>query len=432
MKKKLIWPGPKRRATSIVVFPLIAAIVLFAGPAAGFALGYRATPIDNRPLADFPSLSDGWSFFPKFQAWADDHLPYRSQAVKAGTNLSEGLFGEPARFSSGGVTVAGVGGSNTTTTTTEKPTDANGDGVKYPQVIAGKNDWLYFGSDFEPACKPEESMSTIMQGFQTLSDAASQSGRKIVIVIAPDKSSAHPENLPSNYAGKACAAKQKASFWAAAAKLKGIQLTDPKPALAQLEKSTGRSVWRKYDTHWAPEGAAAFATLVASELEPSLLNSTTVVPGKQVQAEGDLTALLGDPKSESVTSVAVDRPGVTLHSAGKDVAFNKTPDLGYSPITVTGTSTGAELYQPKTLLLGDSFFEASQSEILPFFRSISYVHNMSGDIPGANATLAVQVKDTDTIVYELVERAAVGGYVSYQHPKNFEALASAMLKYPRN
>ena len=57
---------------------------------------------------------------------------------------------------------------------------------------------------------------------------------------------------------------------------------------------------------------------------------------------------------------------------------------------------------------------------------------MSGDVPGENDTLAAQVATSDTVVYELVERAAVGGYVSYQHPANFNALATAMLEHPRN
>lgn len=212
----------RRQRNKVVVFPLVAAIVLFCGPLAGFALGSRAQPIDNRPLARFPTLSDGWSIFPKFQAWADDYLPLRSQAVKAGTNISEHVFGEPARFSSGGVAVAGVGtGAGSTTSGS---TAASG-GVKFPQVVQGRNGWLYFGSDFEPACNPQESMKVIVDGFQTLSNAAQESGRKLVIVIAPDKSSAHPENLPDTYAGKVCAAKQKKAFWTATKSVTGSTIS---------------------------------------------------------------------------------------------------------------------------------------------------------------------------------------------------------------
>ncbi len=128
----------------------------------------------------------------------------------------------------------------------------------------------------------------------------------------------------------------------------------------------------------------------------------------------------------------IDRPGLQLRSNGKWITPTQTPDLGYSPVTVTAKSTSAQLYEPKTMLLGDSFFEASRAELAPFFSSLSYVHNMSGDVPGENATLAAQVATTDTVIYELVERAAAGGYVSYQSPANFNALATAMLARPRN
>jgi len=424
-------PKPNRlRRSRVVVFPLIGALLLFGGPAIGFALGDRATPIDNRPLAAFPSISEGWKFLPKFQAWTNDYLPLRAQAVRADAEISQALFGEAPRFATGGasVGVAGVGTNTPTTGSTAKPSN----GVKYPPVLTGKDGWLFYGSDVEAPCKPQESMATIMKGFQTLSDAATKSGRKIVIVIAPDKSSAHPELMPDSYAGKACMAKQKIAFWKAASTLTGLTLLDPKPALASFEKQSGRPAWRKLDTHWAPEGAAIFATELAKALQPSLLDSTTVSPGPVEQSPGDLAAILGNPRSEPVVTANIDRPGVQLRSNGKSITPAQTPDLGYSPITVTAKSTSAQLYEPRTMLLGDSFFEASRAELAPFFSSLSYVHNMSGDVPGENDTLAAQVATSDTVVYELVERAAVGGYVSYQHPANFNALATAMLEHPRN
>lgn len=422
-------PKPTKRRSRIVVFPLIGALLLFGAPAVGYVLGDRAKPIDNRPLASFPSVNDGWNFLPKFQAWADDYLPLRAQAVRAGTLISQTLFGEPPRFASTAATigVAGVGAGTPAAKGSQPST-----GVKYPPVLAGKEGWLFFGSDVEAPCKPQEDMATIMEGFQKLSDAATQSGRKLVIAIAPDKSSAHPELMPDTFAGKACMHKQKTAFWKATKALTGVTLLDPKVALADFEKSTGRSAWRKLDTHWNAEGAAVFAQEIASTLDPKLLEDTTVMPGPTVQSPGDLATILGDPKSEPTVSITVDRPGVQLRFGGKAISPAQVPEVGYSPITVTGKSTKAQLYQPKTVLLGDSFFDASRSELTPFFSSLTYIHNMSGDIPGSTDALSEQLATSDTVIYELVERAAVGGYVSYQRPKNFDALAAAMLSHPRN
>ncbi len=261
------------RRSRVVVFPLIGAILLFGSPAIGFVLGDRATPIDNRPLAEFPTLNEGWKFLPKFQAWSNDYLPLRAQAVRADTTIAQALFGETPRFATGGTSlgVAGVGAGAPTPDSSAKSSS----GVKYPQVLTGKDGWLFYGSDVEAPCTPKESLATIMKGFQTLSDAATKSGRKLVIVIAPDKSSAHPELMPDSYPGKACMAKQKTAFWKATSTLKGVTLLDPKLALASFEKQSGRPAWRKLDSQWAPEGAAVFATELAKALQPSLLGSTS-------------------------------------------------------------------------------------------------------------------------------------------------------------
>src|SRR5690349_3848375 len=85
---------PQRRPSRTVVFCLVGALVFFFGPAVAFLAGDRPTTIDNRPLTSLPSLSEGWKGVPQFQAWANDHLPLRSQAVKLATGISQSLFHE--------------------------------------------------------------------------------------------------------------------------------------------------------------------------------------------------------------------------------------------------------------------------------------------------------------------------------------------------
>ena len=100
--------SPER--SRMIVVPLIAALLFFFGPAAAFLLGDRAQEIDNRPPATMPSLSQGWSFIPDLNTWANDHLPLRSQAVQSGTELSEALFDEPPHYEqvAGGQPAAGA------------------------------------------------------------------------------------------------------------------------------------------------------------------------------------------------------------------------------------------------------------------------------------------------------------------------------------
>lgn len=398
----------QRRPSRTVVFCLVGALLFFFGPAAAYLLGERAKPIDNRPLATLPALSQGWGAVPQFQLWANDHLPLRSQAVKVATGVSQTIFNEAPHFGAGA----------------QK-------GVAYPKVIEGKDGWLFSGDDVAKACAPAMPVDQIMAGFQKLSDAAVKSGRKIVIMIAPDKSSAHPELLPDPLLGQKCMTEQRNAFCAAARNLRGVTLLDPSKDLAAYEATVHRTAWRTLDTHWSPEGAAVGAKTLAEALDPAIAASSTITVGAPTESLGDLTSLLGVPRSASLRSATLDRPGVEVQSGGTTVAPSSIPDLGYTPTTVTATSTAAPLLPGRTLVIGDSFFRTMRGDVAGMTESLTYVHNLAPDKPGGTEVTAKALAQSDTLVYELVERYAVGGYVSFQKPANVDALVNAMLQHPR-
>jgi hypothetical protein len=75
----------RRRRLRIPALSLAATLLFFFGPAIAFTFGDRADLIANRLLAGMPSLNSGWQVIRGFTAWAVDHLPLRSQAVRADT-----------------------------------------------------------------------------------------------------------------------------------------------------------------------------------------------------------------------------------------------------------------------------------------------------------------------------------------------------------
>ncbi len=93
--------APARRRPRRPVVLAVGLVFLFT-PAVAYLSGVRATEIENRPLADFPSLSSGWSFFPEATTWATDHLPLRGFAVSANARVSRDLFGEAPRLTTSG------------------------------------------------------------------------------------------------------------------------------------------------------------------------------------------------------------------------------------------------------------------------------------------------------------------------------------------
>src|ERR1700722_12363886 len=144
-----------RQRPRIPPLALAAALLFFFGPAIAFTFGDRAAPIENRPLAGVPSLDSGWQAIPGFNAWAIDHLPLRSQAVRADTDLSETVFGEPP--SSGNHAASGIG-SAAAGNASPNSAGAGASNPDAPRVIQGKDDWLYLADDFKNACDPKFSL----------------------------------------------------------------------------------------------------------------------------------------------------------------------------------------------------------------------------------------------------------------------------------
>ncbi len=417
----------------VIVLSLVGGLVFFFGPALGFVLGDRAEPIDNRPLVEMPSITEGWDFIPDFQAWANDYLPLRAQAVKLGTEISELVFREPPAYGNKSAT-AGAPGVPGVPAPDAGATDSGGDGanaaVNYPQVIAGKDGWLYLGSDASAPCQPDMPVPDAVAGLKRLSDAVTASGRTFVLAIPPDKSAAVPQFLPDTFAGKNCMTAARQEFWALLGQ-QGMNLVDIQGDLTAAEQTWGETIWRPSDTHWGPRGALTFADAIADAIDPAISPDAEVVSPGPVALPGDLSAMLGSPSDDTVKGVDFNRPGVTLTFNGEPLTNGVVPDLGYSVQTIDGTTDGAPLVPQRTLIIGDSFLAASLNATAPFFSSMSYIHNMTGDAPDGAPGVASGIVDADVVVYEVVERAAVSGQSSFQDPANIAVIEQALAANPR-
>lgn len=407
------WPDrwPTRRPLALVL-----AFLFFFSPGLAYVAGVRPQAIENRALTPLPSPSDGWKFFPTFTTWAVDHLPLRGQAVSANSKVSEKVFGEAPSFNgdSGGP----IGGT---------PAGASGAGAadQYPRVIQGKDGWLYFGADISNLCQPTASVADTLSRLNRLAHAVQASGRRFVLAIAPDKTTIFPKDLPDTYAGRSCAKARRAAFWDALQKTPPAGYVDLKgPLLAQQQKS-GFPLYRQTDTHWGPMGAAVYAQRLAQALDPALLRGTTVVRHGTTTRLGDLGKMISAPHMDSFPDVEVSRVGVT--PVGRpDLAL---PEMPYSPRTFTDRTTGAPLFTPHTLLLGDSFSSASGPALGGLFANVTLLHNeTSGVYPEAVANL---MTDSDVVVYEVVERTIGSGRGSLISDASLAAIEKALAAHHR-
>ena len=170
-----------RRPTRRPVAALVA-LVFFFGPLAAFVLGRPArAAFENRALAELPSPSDGWSFFPDFTTWAVDHLPLRQQAVEAYAAGVGARLRRAAVLRRHRPGPAGRRGSPA-----RAPRTASRSSTR--RCIQGEDGWLYFGADVSEPVRARRAASTRRwSGSTAWPTPCEASGRRFVFTVAPDK-----------------------------------------------------------------------------------------------------------------------------------------------------------------------------------------------------------------------------------------------------
>jgi alginate O-acetyltransferase complex protein AlgJ len=430
-----------RQRPRIPPLALAAALLFFFGPAIAFTFGDRAHPIENRPLAGMPSLNSGWQLIPGFNAWAIDHLPLRSQAVRADTDLSEAVFGEPPP--SGNHTTSGIG----SVAAGNASPDSAGAGPSIsagPRVIEGKDGWLYLADEFSLACAPKLRLSAVMDGLQRLHTAIEASGRKLVISVIPDKSTAVPQYLPESFAFKSCSAERRRDFWQEIVASK-VPFVDVREPLAEAERAAQHPMYLKLNTHWNMQGAAVWSKSVLAALDPRLIegmpipgvdagarsSESSFVAGPEIDMQGDLTVMLGAPRKEPTRRIALRRNGVTLSRNGAPLPGNIPPPIDArfagTPVTTEASTTAAPLFPGHTLFLGDSFYTVFGGSLFTPFMSTLTATWVMGD----PAKITQNIIDADTVVLEVVERHLSSGGVPLIQPDALAELEKSLAAHHR-
>lgn len=380
-----------RRALRRTVAPLAAALFFF-GPALAFVAGERPARIENRRLPEFPALSRGWDFIPDAEEWATAHLPLRRHAVRGNATMSELLFGHA-------------------------PSHATPGRPDYPRVVEGHDGWLYFGDDVTEACRPRRLVADTLGRLRRLAEIVRRSGRRFVVTVAPDKTTAYPDRLPERFPGRGCLGERKREFWAAlkAARLPGyVDLLGP---LERTRRDTGRPAYWRTDSHWTERSAGLYGAELARALDPGLSRYSRLVRTGTAVRAGDLGGLLGMPFEETIERWRLDRDGVRrVRQDDRELPVS---------FRTEHTSGRASLYRPRTLIVGDSFTRNSLPWVLPYFADLTYLRSDAASAVGAGQ-VARKVAESETVVVEIVERHLVGGRVEMLDDAVLAAIQQAL------
>jgi hypothetical protein len=400
---------------------LVSAIAFFCIPLLLLIVGVRDEATENRRPADFPSLSAGWGFLTGLSAWASDNLPLRDSTIHLNGDISEGIFGEVPLFDNrqtqaGPVAPAPPPPSDLPPAPGPNNTDLGING--FPTVIQGKDNWVYFGFDTKGKCQPSQALNDIIANVRRLRDAVEKSGRKFVLVLAPDKTTMVTEYLPSSYAGKSCSAGPRANFWRQANTELGIvDLRVPLNLEAQRLRSP---VYFPQDSHWTFAGGLTMTRELAERLQPGITQTWRVSPGPEWSAPADLPRLIGRSGTSRTSQYQLGPDG------GPDRTNYVFSDFQTPLEFHTGPGTGK--IGPKVALIGDSFTQFASPFIGATFADVSITN--VGQFAKDAASVANRLADSKIVVFEIVERNIASGTSPISNPQIVDLISSAVAARP--
>lgn len=396
----------------------VAALVFFCVPMLLLVVGVRAPEFENRKLADFPSITDGFGLLTGLDQWATDHLPLRDKAVLAEDAISRGVFGEPPPLGQKPAVVGPVQAPVQTPSASDEDRDklrASG----FPKVIEGSDEWLYLGYDVLGACLPERSVDDVIGGMKKLREAVESSGRQFILIVAPDKTTMVPEHLPADYVGEACSTEARENFWKRALADAGV--LDVRPALRAAGERRGAPVYSTIDTHWTHEGGIAMTRLIAEAVQTGSTATWKATPATVVRREGDLPTLLGKTVEFPVQTYDLAPDGQTVQSKAVDKAFR-------DPLRLPG-ATGKGVVRTKVSMVADSFTLPAIPYLSGGFADLTVVHS---DTAGTDVLkVANTLADSDVVVFEAVERSLTAGINPMVADPIINVVKAELAKRPR-
>lgn len=395
----------------------ICALTFLFLPLVLLIVGVRPEQIENRRLTLFPSLAAGWGFFTGFNPWATDHVPLRGEAVGVEDWVSRQIFGEPPKLGDQGTNQGPVQGP-VAPSEGDKDRDrvrANG----FPKVIEGSDGWMYLGYDMLGACLPEKPLTDVIDSLRRLRSVVESSGRKFVLVVAPDKTTVVPEHLPPNHLGDACSKQARLNFWYQV--VRNVGDVDLRPALLEAGQRRGAPVYSKVDSHWTFEGGVVMTRALAEAIDPGVTASWRVTPGSVVTHTGDLPPLIGKQIDYPVQNFDLAPDGTTVRSKALATDFRE-------PVNI-GQSSGAGVVNAKIGMVADSFSLYAGPYLAGGFSDLEVTSlDTFAERPAA---IADMLADKDVIVVETVERSLLGGISPLVQKENIDAIQAALAKKPR-
>jgi hypothetical protein len=266
-----------------------------------------------------------------------------------------------------------------------------------PKVIS-LNGNLLFAEDFTNPCPYVASYRPDLLQTQ-LTDwtaAAALNGRKLLLMVPPDKSQIVSSAIPKSLSvcQDAISTKTAQTF----TPTQTPEFIDLKKSVTAIQQRFPTDTYQHGDSHWTQIGAMAFLGSAIASLEPSLVPEVRSQLDHPIISRwnraGDLYRLMGFNRNDSVPRILSTRPGVTT------IRTVKTSPSGRQEATYITSTAGPKLVPGKTLIIHDSFGAATEEPMAPYFSHLEYLH-WNDFVPAAKNG---KMPAFDNIIFESVDR----------------------------
>ena len=349
------------------------ALLFFLLPLGLRAAGVTARPFENRPMAPRPSLDAGWEVFDQTGRFFTDRMPLREQAVRAQNWAARNVLDVPPTWRRDLL----ADQANTAALPQDKQLEpeqpveqrAAGSGSR---VVEGDDGWLFLSDDLERACEPTAPWPVVIGRLEAIAKGIRESGRDVVVAIAPDKSTIYPELLSDAARRRhACAARNRREYWPLIERSGEPALLALREDMLAAKRSTGGELYRSTDSHWNSVGAGVAVRAILAHLD----GGVRVAPGEFVQRPplkytGDLTTLVGSTAASTTPERTVRR------------------------------AAGAPKLSGDTLFMADSYGLYDGPLLVPYARKLTQVP-WPGTVPDA---IVAAVEAADRVILQIVER----------------------------
>jgi hypothetical protein len=290
---------------------------------------------EKRRLSEPPEIKLDWEnlqkFFPKFEAFYNDHFGYRETFIRGYNRILHKYFGKSP----------------------------------VPDVLFGKDGWLFFTKNktiedylgFEPLSSAE--LKAIGENLRNKQTWLASRGIQYLFIVAPGKQTVYPEYLPDYISSR----RGRSQLDQVAEYLEGhpdLNFLDLRPTL--LTAKCRHRIYHRTDSHWNIRGAYAGYSKIMEKIQQMFPRLNLTVQdyreiGNQVEKGGDLAVMIKMEESMREDTPIFEKD---LHcSVAKKIDISAWETFGMlEKAFYTECSTG----QLKAIVFRDSF----TSLLVPF------------------------------------------------------------------